>query len=206
MDHHDDWGHWHEDESGFGDADTADLGGGEHLGDLGGHDDTYSGHEGHESYDGYDEGTDLSSHDAGPDLVHEDVDDPGGHEDFGRQDAGHQDFTGPDEPVTHLVGVDPDVPPGPDAAWHDADFPPPLDLDVRPEPSDGYPWADPDTLGDPDAGYDLPTDTHGAPPAGDLFAYAGLDAPAPGVDPWGPLLVSDDPATGALARFWGPNG
>jgi hypothetical protein len=81
---------------------------------------------------------------------------------------------------------------------------------VRPEPADGFPWADPDTLGDPGQGYDV--DDHsslgigGAAPPGDLFAYAGLDAPAPGVDPWSHLLGADDPATSALARFWGPLG
>src|SRR2546423_13490603 len=142
MDHHGDWGQWHEDGSGF-DGDTADLGG-DHLGDLGGHDDGYPGHEGHEGYDGYDEQPDLSGHDLpghdAPDLVHEGFD----HDD----QLEHHGYTEPDEPpapADHLVGTDPDAPPGPDGAWHDGDFPPPLDLDARPEPSDGYPWADADT-------------------------------------------------------------
>ena len=46
----------------------------------------------------------------------------------------------------------------------------------------------------------------GSAPVDDLFAYAGLDAPAAGVDPWSQLLAADDPATSALARFWGPAG
>ncbi len=211
MDHHGDWDQWHEDEHSL-DGDTADLGGGHD--DYAGHDE-YQGHEEHGGYDSYEDADaqapDLSHGDLsqGPDLVHEGGSDDLDHDDFSQHDlAGADAGADHDNPPDHLVGVDPDLPPGPDGAWHDGDFPPPLDLDVRPEPSDGYPWADPDTLGDPAHGYGLQDDPGpaGSAPAGDLFAYAGLDAPPPGVDPWGHLLASDDPATGALARFWGPSG
>ena len=205
MDHHGDWDQWHEDGHEL-EGDTADLGG-EHYDDLGHHDLSDAGHEDYGSYETYEDAPAPDFSHGGPDLVHEGADD-----DFGRHDVVEDYDTTHDAPPDHVVGIDPDVPPDPDTGWHDGDFPPPLDLDVRPEPADGYPWADPDTLGDPghEPGYDATdygvTDHSGAPPAGDLYAYAGMDAPPPGVDPWGHLLASDDPATGALARFWGPSG
>jgi len=219
MDHHGDWDQWHESGS---DGDTADLGG-EHLDDLSGDDldahdldahDTYPEHEG---YDSYDEAPapDVAHLSHGPDLVHE-----GDQDDFGQHDLVDEHATdhgtGYDEPgpADHLVGADPDLAPDPHTGWHDSDFPPALDLDGRPEPADGYPWADPDTLGDPGHGYGLDAADHsygstgitGTAAPGDLYAYAGLDAPGPGVDPWAQLYGSDDPATGTLARFWGPTG
>jgi hypothetical protein len=229
MDHHD-WDQWSEDDAGLGDHDTADLGGGEHpgpehLGGLSEHDPLagYDEHDGYPDSHGHTPPPDLSH---GPDLLHEsgDYDVPQhDHPDLGPDPhdpagPGHYDQPDPaaehDGGVEHLVGVDPDLPgdhdPGGPDGWHDGDFPPALDLDARPEPSDGYPWADPDTLGDPDsapldgdhAGYGLGATA----PASDLFAYAGLDAAPPGVDPWSLLFGSDDPATSALARWWGPTG
>ena len=222
VDHHDDWGQWHH-EDGMGD--TADLGGDHDLGshDLGGHD-PLGDHDSHEHLGGYDEPEhdlphqDVPTHDLtpAPDLVHEgsdgdphDVGSDIGH-DAGPHDAGTHDTVddGP-APADHLVGADPDLPGDPDGTWHDGDFPPALDLDTRPEPADGFPWADPGTLGDVPDGYGLDADhtalsVTGAAPPGDLFAYAGIDPPPPGTDPWGHLLGSDDPATSTLARFWGP--
>src|SRR5947207_5792202 len=198
MDHHGDWDQWHEDGHEL-DGDAADLG----HNDLG-HDD-FGQHEladpGHEDYSGgYDSYEDAPGHDFshGPDLVHE-----GGPDDLADDHVEHHEAADYDAAPDHVVGLDPDVPPDPDTGWHDSDFPPPLDLDVRPEPADGYPWADPDTLGDPGHGYGLDADhgVSGSAPPGDLYAYAGIDAPPPGLDPWGHLLASDDPATGALARF-----
>jgi hypothetical protein len=216
MDHHD-WEQWHEDEHGLGDADTADLDG--HLADPGGHDhlggyddlDDHGqpdfGHDdlGHEPAPGV--GHDLS---PAPDLFHE-----------GGLDAGTHDLTGEDQHAAdlshdtddaphpgHLVGADPDLP-AEHHDLHDGDFPPPLDLDHRPDPSDGYPWADPGTLGDPglDHGADpAAVASYGGAPAGDLLAYAGMDLPPAGADPWQHLLGSEDPATSSLARWWGPFG
>ena len=235
MDHHDDWGQWHHEDGNGDTADLGGpdqlghdhLGGPEHLGDLGEHD-HLGGYEDHDGYPGA-----TSGMDHGPDLLHEsgDYDLPGhdgdaghdpGHDPAGHDDAdpghdvdphGHGHYDGPDEQpaaVEHVVGADPDLPgdhdPGAHGGWHDGDFPPPLDLDARPEPADGYPWADPDTLGDPGtpdvehAGLPL----EAAAPAGDLYAYAGLDAAPAGVNPWSLLLGSDDPATSTLARWWGP--
>jgi hypothetical protein len=227
VDHHDEWDQWHhEDQSGLGDGDTADLSGDHDLGghDLGGHD--------HDHLAGYDEPEhDLSGHDGpdqdvpghdltpAPDLVHEgsdgDIHDGDIH-DVG-SDIGHDAHDAADDavvddgpaPADHLVGADPDLPADPDGTWHDGDFPPALDLDTRPEPTDGYPWADPGALGDPTDAYGLDADhtaltVTGAAAPGDLFAYAGIDPPPPGTDPWGHLLGSDDPATSTLARFWGP--
>jgi hypothetical protein len=226
MDHHDDWAQWSEDDSGLGEHDTADLGGSEHLGGLSEHDALggYDDHDGYPDADAHVPPPDLSQ---GPDLLHEsgDYDVPAHHEvadpgpdldphDHDPQQHGHYDEPEPPEAAAeHVVGVDPDLPgdhdpAGPDG-WHEGDFPPPLELDARPEPADGYPWADPETLGDP--GTPLDTDHAGmglgaGAPVGDLFAYAGLDPAQPGVDPWSLLLGSDDPATGTLARWWGPAG
>src|SRR5579859_1814884 len=215
MDHHDDWS-WAEGEhDGLGDGDTADLGTPDHLGALDGHDhlDGYEGdHDGgytdhtpaqpdmsHGPDLAYESGDlDVPHHDPGPDLT------PHGHYDDVPVDEHHDSGA---EHVDHLVGVDPDTHGDHDGVWHADDFPPPLELDARPEPADGYPWSDPDTLGDPGT---LPDADHvdagfgGGAPFGDLFAYAGMDAAPPGVDPWSLLLGSDDPATSSLARWWGP--
>jgi hypothetical protein len=214
MDHHGDWDQWHENGSDM-DGDTADLGG-EHLDDLGAHD--LGGHDAfpeHEGYDSYEETPDVAHVSHGPDLMNEGDQDDFGHHDLVPDYGADHDEPGPPD---HLVGVDPDLSPDPHAGWQDSDFPPALDLDARPEPADGYPWADPDTLGDPGHGYGLADTDHGyglsdadhgitgAAAPGDLYAYAGLDAPGPGVDPWAQLYGSDDPATGTLARFWGPTG
>jgi hypothetical protein len=210
MDHHDDWSHWSEDDGGLGEHDTADLGGPDHVDGLDGHDHVESYDSGHEGYADAPPPPDLSH---GPDLLHEtgDYDVPDHDGDPGQH--GHYDDVPPLDDhgthVDHLVGADPDTPAGHDGVWHDGDFPPALDLDARPEPADGYPWADPDTLGDPGT---LPEPDHvgltmgGGAPVGDLFAYAGLDAAPAGVDPWSLLLGSDDPATSSLARWWGPTG
>ncbi len=231
MDHHDDWAQWHSDDP--GDGDTADLGGpdlgdhnlgDEHLGDrdftdygehdLGDHnlgdDDTDYGH--HDLTPGPDlvhEGDDLPAHSDEPDLTGHDTDLP--HDPDPPQDADvpHQsdlvDDTDQPTPTEHLVGTDPDLPADGHSGWHEGYFPPALDLDARPEPADGYPWADPDVLGDAPAGHDDAGPTSGGAAApGDLFAYAGIQPPPAGVDPWAHLLASDDPATSTLARFWGP--
>jgi hypothetical protein len=91
----------------------------------------------------------------------------------------------------------------------DGPFPPALDLPA-PEPVDGYPWADPATLGqeplppldDPVATAGGPG-TAGAPQPAELYEYAGESPPAGG-DAWADLLASPDPATSALARWWSP--
>jgi hypothetical protein len=90
-----------------------------------------------------------------------------------------------------------------EGSWHDDEFPAQLDLHA-PEPLDGYPWTDPGSLGALDdlADHGVADVTQPADPQ-DLFDYAGLD-PEPGSNPWEQLLASDDPATSALARWWGP--
>jgi hypothetical protein len=104
-----------------------------------------------------------------------------------------------------IVGADPDAGPYADGAWPAPEFPAALDL-VPPVPVDGFPWADPDTLGDVDALLDADPADPGTDPtalsadlADDLAAYAG----GLGTD-WAGLAASDDPATAALARFWAP--
>ena len=221
MDHHDDWTQWHPD-----DGDTADLGPDVNEHDLGGPDfgeHDFGDHDlGADDLGADDLGADdlagYGDHDLtpGPDLVHEGTD----------LDAHEPDLTGPDtdppheqplddQPIEdqpagteHLVGTDPDLPADPHSGWHEGYFPPALDLDTRPEPADGYPWADPDVLGSAgdaaDAAEPTGPATGGAAAAGDLFAYAGIEPAPPGADPWGQLLASDDPATSSLARFWGP--
>ena len=201
MDHHDDWTHWPPEP----DPHEGDLGGHDGLGhhDLGGHDplDGYDTDPGHDPYGGHDDAiagygddTDLR-HDAdlvdlpGRDLSGHDPTDPQPSIMDGHAAAG----AGVDE---HLFGVDHDLPPG-DA---DAYFPPPLDLPDRPEPVDGYPWSDPDTLGE--AADTPPPDA--APPLSDLLSYAGMEPSATGGDGWAALVDSDDPAVSALARWWGP--
>jgi len=114
---------------------------------------------------------------------------------FGAEPAAEQGFGAADPPP----GADPDVPAGADE-WPDPQFPPLLDPAGVPTPVDGWPWADPQLLGDGGpVGAAVP---HVDPvdPV-DLAGYAGVDAAAGG-DLWAALLASDDPATGALARFW----
>ncbi|MEV0731874.1 MULTISPECIES: hypothetical protein [Polymorphospora] len=126
------------------------------------------------------------------------------------------DDTGLDEPAPAAesglgpadapVGADPDLDPhGDGESWPDSTFPPALDLGAPPEPVDGFPWTDADTLGAGDAAplADPGTAYTDAPPADDLAAYAGTDTPAGG-DPWTTLAGSEDPATSSLARFWAP--
>jgi hypothetical protein len=208
MDHHDDWAHWSEEPAEFGDADTADLGDHDmgHPDDLGhpedvSHPDDFSPPEDfgipeHPGPDLLHDGDDA----LGLDAPHEGDDalnlrDDAVHEDFG--EAGHD----PDQPAFG----DPDVPDH-DPGGYDGDFPPPLDLGhAPPEPMDGYPWSDPATLGDPSDAGGAVADQYGfagAPHPDDLFAYAGLQ-PSDGGDAWSALLGSDDPATSALARWWG---
>jgi hypothetical protein len=130
MDHHGDWDQWHEDGSGMDSGDTADLPGG-HLGDhdhLPGYD---SQHEGYDSYEDGDSEAPAPDLSHGPDLVHEGGTEP--HEDLtpdhddAVQDNVVHDALGADHdlspdhddqpgPADHLVGVDPDLPAGPDAA------------------------------------------------------------------------------------------
>ncbi|GIF76133.1 hypothetical protein [Asanoa siamensis] len=101
--------------------------------------------------------------------------------------------------ATHLFGTDPDVSAYTDALWPTPEFPAALDLGAAlPEPIDGAPWTDPASLGV--AG---PADlvAGDAPEPADLAAYAGLDPASSG---WEALVGSEDPATSALARFWGP--
>ncbi len=231
MDHHDDWGHWPEDDPSFGDHDTADLGDG--LGDGLGHDPD----PGHlPGFEDHDDPLALGHEDTGPppdvsppplDLFHDGdpghVDDPGhdpghdpgddpgsdpdlSHDDPGHQDPGHDVEEPPGYPDDggHTVGTDPDWP-GDHDPTAGADFPPPLDLDARPEPSDGYPWSDADALGDPGTVEDPGHPTADGAGPDDLLAYAGLEHPPAGADPWSLLLAADDPATSALARWWGPD-
>jgi hypothetical protein len=112
-------------------------------------------------------------------------------------------------PVEHLVGADPDLDPASDAQWQDPAYPPPLDLPNLPEPVDGPPWSDPRLLGADitDAAVDT-GDQHEPswqqPHLGDLYDYAGDEQPTH-ADGWQALLGSDDPATGALARWWAPD-
>jgi hypothetical protein len=115
---------------------------------------------------------------------------------------------GPAEPV---FGADPDAvdPQG----WDQPEFPPSLDLPGLPDPVDGPPWSDPGLLGsDP-----LPEQAWQADPAwqpgyggtadpAGLLEYAALDPDGAGTNPWSALLAADDPATAALARWWGPGG
>ena len=130
------------------------------------------------------------------------------HPGDGHPDGSHPDDSHPGDgnlPEDH-VGADPDLPAEHDGVWHDGDFPPELDLGhAVPEPADGWPWSDPATLGGTgDAGDLLHEFSTGSPPAADLYAYAGLDLPGAGTDPWTMLLGGPDPAAGALARWWGP--
>ncbi|MEV4622213.1 hypothetical protein AB0J74_26315 [Asanoa sp. NPDC049573] len=160
-------------------------------------------------------GADPPSHDDLPDLHHEDL---GGYEHDGGFDAPdpfapdalvseHHDWSAGlddagDDSAVHdsgLFAVDPDVAAYTGGVWPVHEFPAALELgDIS--PVDGPPWTDPSTLGtappDPDP---LPTDV---PDVSELASYAGLDPTSPSAG-WDALLGSDDPATSALARFWG---
>jgi hypothetical protein len=128
--------------------------------------------------------------------------------------------------LEYPVGADPDIGVGGDVDWPQHAFPPPLDLPDVPEPVDGYPWADPRLLGsdvavddhsapvgEPDRysapdGYGEPDDHR--PPVADLYEYAGEEyageeyAGDESGGGWPELIASEDPATGALARWWAP--
>jgi hypothetical protein len=132
--------------------------------------------------------------------------------------------------LEYPVGADPEAGIGADVDWPQHPFPPSLDLPDVPAPVDGYPWSDPHLLGAavPDGAVDGGDGTNSAtgepheyrtpsgdlpeasPPVGDLYEYAGEadggdgsggDGPAGG---WPELIASEDPATGALARWWAP--
>lgn len=102
-----------------------------------------------------------------------------------------------------VPGSDPDADPvADDPSWASQDpFPPSLELDQPPEPVDGFPWTDPQALGDaPDNG-DRPGDAAQPASADDLYSYDGQQPPDNG-DAWENLQRSEDPATSTLARFW----
>jgi hypothetical protein len=105
------------------------------------------------------------------------------------------------------VGADPDLDPHGDDGDDGEPFPEPLALGEPPEPVDGFPWTDPQLIGgdgvEPLTDLAEPAGGNGAPPPEELFAYAGEDPPR-GEAGWGELMASPDPATSALARFWGP--
>lgn len=166
---------------GFGEAETADLGGFDPMSD--GPDDPPGEAPDHTSDVPLDPAGDSTV-----DLPHAADGDPG--------------TDGDPDTASELtpVGADPDLDAHADG-WTDQPFPNPLDLDA-PEPVDGFPWTDPATLGgeplpDADAGY------QGAPEATELASYAGEEIP-PGADPWTALSASEDPATSNLARWWAP--
>jgi hypothetical protein len=211
VDHHDDWTHGPPDGPDPHDGDPFGhdpLGDHDALGPLGDHD----------PLDDHDPSGTEHLADAGDPYGHGEV---GGFEPDLRHDADLGDAdrstvdsystVDGDEPAepgvdAHVFGVDHDLPPG-DLDPAVADFPPPLDLPDRPEPGDGYPWSDADTLGDPGTGAGWPQPLEpvdAAPPLADLLSFAGVDPPGAGVDPWAALVDSDDPAVSALARWWGP--
>jgi hypothetical protein len=214
LDHGDPWlPAGDEDAFGAGPDVTAGSGGGEPLPD-----DTFGADDvGGLDADGSDGPPELAGFAAAADTEPPTDTDAGPPADTGAGDG--PDAAGPDggEPdgglddglaaVDHLVGADPDVDPQlDDPGWHDTTFPPPLGLEQVPEPVDGFPWSDPDLLGDPVDGAMADVEAAwDAPSVGDLFAYAGLEVPVGG-DAWGLLLASDDPATAALARWWAPGG
>ncbi|MFI6761370.1 hypothetical protein ACIBF5_19755 [Micromonospora sp. NPDC050417] len=101
------------------------------------------------------------------------------------------------------VGADPDLGPYDDAdGWPQPAFPDMFEGGVVPEPIDGWPWADPAALGHPDTVPDPAAVPAAAPDPAELAGYAAQELP-PDVDPWAVLADSEDPATSALARFWG---
>lgn len=190
--HHDDPGHHddavtaHDDVAPEADPFHEDLYAGHDLADL----DHDAGHE----VDDAGHGVDDADHDAG---WHDDHAEPGtGHDDV----AGHEVADVTEGHGLGPVGADPDaVEPGDEAV---SMFPPVVDVGPLPEPVDGFPWIDTGSLGlvDPAAVHaGAPVDPH------ELAAYAAEELP-PGVDPWAALADSEDPATGALARWWSQNG
>ena len=163
--------------------------------------------------------------DADPLAAHEDVlpePDPGPDDDHGWPGAGEPAPAGdPEVAYEHHAGPPP-VPAeaaevtgdtgghvmagaDPDTVADTGDpvsvFPPAVDVGELPEPVDGFPWIDTGSLGL--AG--LTAAAEATPDPGELAEYAAADLP-PGVDPWAALAESDDPATSALARFWGSPG
>jgi hypothetical protein len=153
----------------------------------------------------------LSLTDDGADLRHgADLHDGPDHQDGADQDeapAGDDTPAGPVGGLDALVGADPDVHPGADLDWEHPPFPPELTVD-RPDPVDGYPWADPALLGGGETDNPAPSDGLDAVAepvaAADLADYDGAEPPD-GADPWSALVSSDDPATSALARWWSPS-
>ncbi|ADD43387.1 hypothetical protein [Stackebrandtia nassauensis] len=99
-----------------------------------------------------------------------------------------------------VVGTDPDADLAADDPAFDAEFPPDIDMDARPEPVDGEPWSDASLLGSTsDAGTDWAAYDYSAPPMDDLFAMDGASSGS-----WDSLAASDDPAVSSLARWWQP--
>jgi hypothetical protein len=204
------WDDGHGDHSGLGGHD--DPGGHEGFEhhDLGGHDepdpfdadlgqphDTPFGDDHHE-YEGDDEPFDAGTPFEPDALVSEHHDWLAGFDDG--TDGGDDLPDTVEDPVgAGLFGVDPDVAAYTGGVWPTAEFPAALDLGgAPPEPIDGPPWTDPGVLGT--VMPDFEPDVAPAPEIGDLASYAGLE---PGAG-WDALAASDDPATAALARFWGP--
>jgi hypothetical protein len=225
-------GHWEWSESGDepDTGDTADLGG-----DDQGYGQTYGQDYGH-TFDGHDDfGGDP--HGGDPHGGGDDLEEPLGTEDAAEaydqsvhdaqdaQDAHNAQEGADDADPVHTadadLNVDTDVDGvqhaetfGSDPDLHNSDgwpepaFPEQLDLAGPPEPVDGFPWSDADTLGGADHSLSAAFDpavqhTDPADPA-DLAGYDTADLPA-GEDPWGALLSSEDPATSSLAGFWAPH-
>ncbi len=100
--------------------------------------------------------------------------------------------------VDHESAVD-DLTHEHDAAPDESVFPPMLDVGHVPEPVDGFPWIDVNSLGVIEP---VGLHQHLDPvQAVELAESAHIDLPA-GVDPWTVLVDSDDPAISALARWW----
>ncbi|PRY32843.1 hypothetical protein [Pseudosporangium ferrugineum] len=181
--------------------------------DPGHHDDPGAGHEEPlPEADPFHLQDDLFAHHD--DLPRELPDDPGpGADDDPGWDDHAEPGTGYDDVAVHEVvdvtdghGMGP-IGADPDAVEVAGDpvglFPPVVDVGPLPEPVDGFPWIDTGSLGLTD----LHTAGAGAVPVDpqELAAYAAEDLP-PGVDPWAALAGSEDPATGALARWWSEHG
>ncbi|SNS63831.1 hypothetical protein SAMN05421812_101218 [Asanoa hainanensis] len=202
--------HWTWDD---GHADHGDHG--DHLEDHGSHDE-HGGYEEPEFDSGADTdpfGVELGDHHLATHDDHQEWDDDSGADDpfaphalvseqhdwAAGLDALDADDTPAPLDATGLFGLDPDVSAYTDALWPTHEFPAALDLGADlPEPVDGAPWTDPATLGTLGPADLMPSDV---PEPTDLAAYAGLDPASSG---WETLLGSEDPATAALARFWGP--
>ena len=130
--------------------------------------------------------------------------------DFGEHDTHDPEPLPEHAEVSPLEAYEPHVPPV-DAADPDLTddpvevFPPSLDVGDLPEPVDGFPWVDSGSLGLADIAAALhEADTTDPVQPHELAEYAAADLP-PGADPWAALADSDDPATAALARWWGQN-